>query len=152
MKQVVISTGWRQYGELLTPYWTAKYLKRKGIEVFVYNQEVGLEDKWEYELIKDVETLKYSIEMDCVSYSAKNIGEFLNEEEWDKINMFKNNIIEYDKLFLNREDEDLIFVANEIKNEETIKVIDIPNDVKYKICNSRFREWIEEDIEVRKWK
>lgn len=152
MKQVVINGG-DTYGGLLTPYWTKKYLERKGLNIYVYNQEVGLEDKWEYELIEDKKRINDPAEIYNVYYLTKNVGSFLDENEWNNLKLIQKDIIPNHRLFKNREDKDLIAIAKEINNEDLIKVIEIPDDIKYKICEGdcSCSEWVEEDILIRTW-
>lgn len=145
MKQVVINGG-ETYGDILTPYWIIKYLERKDIKVFAYNQEVGMEDTWEYTLVKDIETLDEPKEIYTITYLTKNVGDFLLEEEWNNLEFNESDIIDIYDLFEDREDSDLIEIAKEIDNKDLIKVVEIPADVKYEIHQSEcgFNEWIQE--------
>jgi hypothetical protein len=133
MKRIVIK-GVDTYGSLLSPYWTKKYLERKGIKVFIYNQEIGLENTFEYELIDDENKLNNPQEIIFPLYLTKNIGNFLLENEWDRLELCDSDeMLSVDEFFYDREDKDLIDITKEINNEKLVKIVEIPDDVKYKI-------------------
>ncbi len=143
MKQVVINGG-EVHGGLLTPKWTIKYYKRKGIELYYYLAEL-FEDDFTY-VLTDANELDNNTEIYHGYYLLKNVGEEIeNITELDYSIMFN----EYD-MFENREDKVLIDIAEEINDEKLIKIIEIPDDVEYNIVQSNcgFREYVEEKHRV----
>lgn len=143
MKQIVVNGG-EMHGGLLTPKWAVEYYKRKGINLFVYIPEL-IEDDYIYEL-KDPNELDDNTCIYCGLYLLDNFGDII-EEITDGI--AQKVVNEYD-MFNDREDKMLIDIAKEINNEESIKIIEIPDDVEYEVVQSEcgFSEWVEEKHRV----
>lgn len=151
MKQIVIK-GTENYTDLLTPYLTKEYLKRNGQEVFVYIHSFNDDNTSSYTLTTNKDDMNDFREIYSPCYLTTNLGKVLNDEEFEKID-FDKCYIDNKDIFKDRENKHLVNIAKEIDDKTFVKVIEIPDDVKYIICESDcdLDEWIQEDVPIRKW-
>ena len=141
-KQVVISCN-NNYSGLLTPYYMVEYFKRKRKELFVFAVNGVIDD--EYYLINDDKVFSdyndFTSSYYDVYYSYASTPTLENEF------MPKYDLADS----ISREDEILIQIAKEINNEDYLKVVDIPFNVKYDVVQWEcdLGEYVEE--KHRRW-
>lgn len=135
MKQIIIK-GEENYTTLLTPKWTKEYYKRKGEEVYLYTSEWMLDS---YDNYIDVFKLNNeNNDFDETKYfyiSSENIGEAIDGDIMRKLyedDKITNSYHEFE----DREDEILIEIVKEINDRDIIKIVEIPDDVKYYVEQS----------------
>lgn len=142
-KQVVINGG-ENYSELLTPYWLVELFKRKGRELYLYEEKDDLSDSW-YQLTEPNNYNSFQ-EIYSIMFSFKKLDKIVYDEDY--INLISRWDILDD---ISREDKDLIDIAREINDESIIKIVDIPANVDYyvKKYECDFGEYIVE--KHREW-
>lgn len=120
-KQVVV-VGSDNCSGLLTPYYMVEYFKRKGKELFVFDEDKVVNYKYylidNNKLFSDYNNFTRSYYSINYSYTS-TVGDLISP---------------YDLLDeISREDEVLIQMVKEINNQMYLKIIDIPFNVKYDI-------------------
>lgn len=108
-----------------------EYLKRKGLECFVY--EDGIKSKY-----KRIDTDTHSI---FVTYSTKDLGK---TTVWEEL---KESVF-YPR-YLNRSDDDLVWIVENLGEEANgqcanLKVVEIPDGIKYEISEYDGLEEVQE--------
>lgn len=142
MKKVVLKGG---YGHdvLLSPKWAVKFLERKGYEnIRMY----AIEDHPSgYDTLsgRDAKCDNSYFQRDSIVYSEKR----LNNVRW--VDVKNKDLIPYEALISNREDEDLIAIAEQITGGD-IKIVEIPDDIQYFIKEKNCEEVIQEKSRI--WK
>ncbi|NCI19708.1 hypothetical protein EJM73_08730 [Clostridium botulinum] len=134
MKKVVLTGG--LYNVLLSPMWAVKFLEKKGYKnINAYTVE---EMASGYDVLCEMSATNNSFfQRNSVYFSEKD----LNEVRW--IDLRKSDLIPYYTLISNREDKDLIEIAEQIPNND-IKIVEIPDDVLYEIKEQHCEEVIVE--------
>lgn len=179
VKKVVLNVGVLPGdGEFLTCKWFSEFLNRKNKKHYVYtlekkelidtciDKDTIAEDVYVYRRVEKPELLdephyigvRYFISKDLgleLGYTefSNIIGTYLKYELSNDLEGLKTldfEIYTQTKLLNNREDQDLIDIVNEINDESLIKIIEIPDNIDYKVCSSDFseKEWIEEKGKV----
>ena len=146
MKKVAISPC----ENLLNLYWLMEFLSRKGIKVYPYKRLINSNyETIGYEKITNPDKDDWNCESWCrIELLSEDYGEKWSEEELDKLS---DKVVYHFDYLENREDKDLIDIANKINNEKKIKIFEIPDDVSYHIeeCECAIGEKIVENH--REW-
>lgn len=140
MKKVVLKGG--IYHALLSPMWAIKFLEKKGYkDIKTYTVE---------EMASGYDTLSKTSTTDNSFYQRDYV--YFSEKELDGVKwccLDKDDLIPYYTLISNREDKDLVEIAEQIPKDD-IRIIEISDDVLYDIKEQHCEEVIVEKSRV--WK
>lgn len=140
MKKVVLA-GWFEQ-RLLSPYWAIKFLEKKGYKnVKAYQSWDSPSGYSEFESASDMDSF---FRHEYISYSEKDLEGVRECCVKDK------DLIPYEKLIKNREDKDLIEIAEQVSDND-VKIMEIPDDVEYTIKEKNGFETIVEKHRVWKY-
>lgn len=135
----------------LPPYWFQKLMNKRNIKVYTYIAIDKNSDESDFVYTEDLSNYKDFDEpyYDVIFYT-KYISDSITSIDVEKLTKSKDRNIDIYDIYENREDEAIIKIAEEINDENRVKIVSIPNDVEYFIeLGQGNGEYIQE--ESRSW-
>lgn len=133
----------------LTPFWFKKLCKMKGKEVFFYTEQY--DENYNFlRYVKYKENADFNdfnkVTFDIDMYAYKDFGDEILEEY--PMDLYVYNIDMILNCIKMREDKTFIKLIDSLIKDNIVKIIDIPEDVKYFIQENEIGECIVEEHRV----